>query len=280
MSIKSIPSDFRVEEIPSVQTRTEGQFGFYRLQKSGWTTPDAVAAIRRRWQLDLRRLSYGGLKDRHAETIQYLTIFRGPRRNLTHHGIRLEYLGQIERPYGSSDIEANRFDIVVRGLSEAEVEHARIAAAEVVQFGVPNYFDDQRFGSVASEEGFLARHLLHGKFEDALRQALAAPYEFDRAPAKKEKAPLKRHWGDWTTLKEHLPRGHARSLICYLADHPADFRGAIARLRRAARALPIRVPELSLEPDARPLAAEAPAAGAACRRAPQAGGRADAAHAH
>ena len=36
------------------------------------------AAVRRRWRIDFRRLSYGGLKDRHAVTSQFLTIFRGP----------------------------------------------------------------------------------------------------------------------------------------------------------------------------------------------------------
>ena len=54
--------------------------------------------------------------------------------------------------------------------------------------GVPNYFDDQRFGSVAGEGGeFIARLLVQGRFEDALRLALAAPYEYDRAAQKKEK---------------------------------------------------------------------------------------------
>ena len=36
--------------------------------------------MRRRWRLDLSRLSYGGLKDRHAQTVQYLTVRHGPRR--------------------------------------------------------------------------------------------------------------------------------------------------------------------------------------------------------
>src|SRR6476660_2281477 len=99
MKLKQRPDDFQVEELPSVEPATAGPFAFYRLEKRGWTTPDALAAIRRRWQLDHRRLSYGGLKDRHALTVQYLTIFHGPQRNLTHHQIHLEYLGQRPAPY-------------------------------------------------------------------------------------------------------------------------------------------------------------------------------------
>ena len=79
MKIKEKHEDFRVEEITDVVPSEAGPFALYRLEKQGWSTPDALAAVRRRWKLDLRRLSYGGLKDRHATTVQYLTIFHGPR---------------------------------------------------------------------------------------------------------------------------------------------------------------------------------------------------------
>jgi tRNA pseudouridine13 synthase len=216
-----------------------GAFAFYRLEKRGWTTPDAVQAIRRRWDLDLGRLSYGGLKDRHAHTIQYLTIFHGPKRRLTHHEVQLEYLGQVETPYASQHIRANRFHLTLRDLSVEAIERAVTALAQVARDGVPNYFDDQRFGSVAPGEAptFVARCFIDGRFEDALRQALVAPYEHDRGEAKREKAILRECWGNWPTCKARLPRGHARSLVDYLVHHPTDFRGACARLRPDLRGL-------------------------------------------
>ncbi|MCI0683032.1 MAG: tRNA pseudouridine(13) synthase TruD [Gemmataceae bacterium] len=235
--IKQQPDDFQVEELTHVTPGDRGVFGFYRLEKTGWTTPDALAAIRRRWKLDLRRLSYGGLKDRHAHTIQYLSIFHGPRRNLRHQGIEVTWLGQIEEPYSSHHIRANRFQLMLRRMTATDIAAATIALEEVRACGVPNYFDDQRFGSVASGTGFMARHLLFGRYEEALRQVLTAPYEYDRAPEKKEKSLLRQQWGDWPRLKDELPRGHARSLISYLADHPGDFRGAVARLRPELRGL-------------------------------------------
>jgi tRNA pseudouridine13 synthase len=76
-----------------------------------------------------------------------------------------------------------------------------------------------------------------GRYEEALRQALAGHYEHDRAAQKQEKATLQAHWGDWPRCKELLPRGHARSLVDYLVSHPADFRGALARLRPDLRGL-------------------------------------------
>ena len=90
MKLKQQPGDFQVEELPTIEPGANGAFAFYRLEKRGWTTPDALAAVRRRWKIDLRRLSYGGLKDRHAHTLQYLTILHGPKRNLPHQAIAFE----------------------------------------------------------------------------------------------------------------------------------------------------------------------------------------------
>jgi tRNA pseudouridine13 synthase len=231
MKLKQHPDDFRVEELTDATPDGSGEFAFYRLDKTGWTTPDALAAVRRRWQIDWRRLSYGGLKDRHAVTGQYLTIFRGPRRNLSHERITLTYLGQRTEPFTAADIRANRFTITLRSLAEADVTAAEVALREVEQAGLPNYFDDQRFGSVGAGREFVAREMVFGRFERALWLALAAPYEFDRADAKREKAVLRESWGDWAAAKAKLPKGHARSLVDYLVHHPGDFKGAVARLR-------------------------------------------------
>ena len=231
MKLKQRPEDFRVKEVTAAVAGDTGDFAFYRLDKTGWTTPDALAAVRRRWKIDFRRINYGGLKDRHAVTSQFLTIFRGSKRNLSHERVALTYLGQRAEPYTSADITANRFTIVLRGMTEDAVTRAVATLAEVRGAGLPNYFDDQRFGSVGEPPEFVAREMVRGNFERALGLALAAPYEFDRADARREKTLLREHWGDWLLLKATLPRGHARSLIDYLVHHPADFKGAVARLR-------------------------------------------------
>lgn len=231
MKVKQQPDDFRVEELTSLTPNERGPFAFYRLEKSGWTTPDALAAIRRRWQIAPQRLNYGGLKDRHAETIQYLTIHHGPRRGLNHNSISLHYLGQVAFPYSSRDIRANRFHITLRDLADGDAERGAVAAAGVARDGLPNFFDDQRFGSVGDGDQFVAKCMILGRFEDALKLALTAPYEFDPGEEKRIKATLVEHWGRWPECKQHLPRSHARSLVDYLAHHPTDFRGTLARMR-------------------------------------------------
>jgi tRNA pseudouridine13 synthase len=237
MKVKQQPEDFQVEEVTDVTPAGHGPYALYRLEKRGWSTPDALAAVRRRWRVEPRRLSYGGLKDRHAHTVQYLTIWHGPRRNLAHQGVTLTYLGQAAEAYTSAHIRANRFRVTLRDLTAEAADRARRALEEVRAEGVPNYFDDQRFGSVSPGGEFIARLLVLGRFEDALRLALTGPYEHDRAAQKQEKALLRACWGDWAACKERLPRGHARSLADYLLHHPGDYRGAVARLRPELRGL-------------------------------------------
>jgi tRNA pseudouridine13 synthase len=231
MKLKQLPEDFRVEELTDATAGPTGEYAFYRLDKTGWTTPDALAAVRRRWQIDFRRLSYGGLKDRHAVTSQHLTIAGGPKRDLTHERVAVTYLGQRAEPFTAADIRANRFAVTLRSLDAAAAGRAEAALRELADTGVPNYFDDQRFGSVGEGGEFVAKEMVFGRFERALWLALAAPYEFDRADAKREKATLRDLWGKWPECQARLPKGHARSLVSYLAAHPTDFKGAVARLR-------------------------------------------------
>jgi tRNA pseudouridine13 synthase len=237
MKLKQSPDDFFVEECTDVRPGSAGEFALYRLDKRGWTTPDAVQALRRRWQLDGRQLSYGGLKDRHAHTVQFISVLRGPATDFHQPGVAVTYLGQVPSAYTSADIRANRFRVVLRELSPGERAFAEPAFAEAARAGVPNYFDDQRFGSVSGGVGFAARAMVLGNFEEALRLALTAPYEFDHAPQKKEKAILRAHWGDWRAVKRRLGRGHAQMLADYLCAYPGDYRGAVCRLRPELRGL-------------------------------------------
>jgi tRNA pseudouridine13 synthase len=237
MHIKEKPEDFKVEELTDCEAAAVGDFAFYRLDKRGWTTPDALQIIRKRWKLETRRLAVGGLKDRHAETTQFMTIFRGPQRKLTHANLQLTYLGQVAEAYTSEQITANRFAITVRAMTTEQIAAALRSLEEVRAVGVPNYYDDQRFGSVIHGGPFVAQQIIVGEYEGALRSALTAPYAFERSAGKKEKAVLRQHWGNWGYCQQALPRGPARTIVDFLAAHAGDYRGALERLPPELRSL-------------------------------------------
>ena len=147
-----------------------------------------------------------------------------------------DYLGRVGTAYTSDGIRCNQFGITVRDIDEARTSEIERRLEVVCRLGVPNYFDDQRFGSVAGGE-FIAAHLVRGRFEEALRLALTAPYAFDRAEQKHEKQILRDHWGEWAACTAALPRGHAWGVVEYLRIRNGDFRGAVARLRPELRGL-------------------------------------------
>jgi tRNA pseudouridine13 synthase len=237
MKLKRLPEDFQVEELPSVALGGRGRFTLYRLTKRGLGTLEALEAIAHRWNVPRSRIAYGGLKDRHSVSVQYLTILDGPARALRQTHLELEPVGGLTHPYGPRHFTGNRFSVVVRALTALHAQAAERAASEAKRDGLPNYFDDQRFGSVGSGGEFIARVWLLGEHERALRLAIAEPNPFDRPETKAEKAILREHWGHWKEAKGGLGRSHARSLVTYLADHPTDFRGAFARMRRDLRSL-------------------------------------------
>ena len=294
MKLRRHPEDFLVEELSRRATpttgslpdwsdpersaadspRADGQKRFegslYRLTKTGITTTDAVDLILRKWQLPRHRLEYGGLKDRHAVTKQYLTIRNGPARGFQTDKIDLEYLGRTDRPFQASDILANRFQLTVRDLSKDACAKAEAALPDVAT-GLPNYFDDQRFGSLLgsasarreSDGGddapsnqvveteapsvsrrtlagtcqFIAEPWIRGDYERAMFLTFAEPYKFDSKDEKLQKQILRDHWGDWLLCKEKLARSNRRSIITYLCDKPKDFRGAWTRTRVDMRSL-------------------------------------------
>jgi len=238
MKIKTTPEDFQVEELTTLTPEKEGEHSLYHLEKKGWSTVDVLGAIRRIWRIEPWRISYGGLKDRHAVTTQFLSIQKGPRANLENQGWRLSHLGHVAEPFTSKDIAANRFQITIRNMPPGSYQGVIATLNQIRQFGLPNYFDDQRFGSLSGPGGeFIGKYLVKGDFEGALKLALAQPYAHDRAAQKKEKVILRKHWGDWETMVRELPKGHARSLSDYLRVHPGDFKGAVARLRPELKGL-------------------------------------------
>ena len=238
MKLKRLPEDFQVEEIGALELGQQGAFACYRLTKRAMGTPEAVQAIARRWNISPPLISYGGLKDRHALTMQFITIRRGPRRNLRQKSIQLEYLGQTPRAFTPRDIQANRFRIVLRQLNRAQLARAGAGIDQALIDGVPNYFDDQRFGSLTASGEFVAQPWIHGDYERTLWLALVEPNPRDRSRERIDKQWLRNHWGDWQACLDRLPKSSdLRRVFDHLCLRPTDFRGAFARIRAELRGL-------------------------------------------
>jgi tRNA pseudouridine13 synthase len=236
MKLKRTADDFQVEE--QIALRADGgPFAMYKLTKQSLGTLEAVEAIARRWKLLPHRIAFAGLKDKHALTTQYVTIRGGERRGLSQTNLELQYVGQAERPIHASDITANRFTVVLRDLDGNEPERIRAKIAAATSDGVPNYFDNQRFGSLGEAGEFIARPWCLGDYERAVWLALADPNVHDRPEDRDVKRLFREQWGQWEKLLSRLNRWRGANLIAFLARQPRNFRSAIALFPQHLRSL-------------------------------------------
>jgi tRNA pseudouridine13 synthase len=236
MKLKRIVEDFRVEEQISLLAGA-GRFSVYRLTKQSLGTPEALEAIVSRWKLRRGDVAFAGLKDKHALTKQYLTIAGGPRRGMEQTNLSLEYVGQANRPIHASDIVSNRFDVVIRDLGLDDLASAVKAIESIARDGCPNYFDNQRFGSLGESGEFIARQWCLGDYERAVWLAVADANVHDRPNEREAKRVLREHWGDWTACTKKLRPGVQKEVATHLARNPTDFRRAITILPHELRSL-------------------------------------------
>jgi tRNA pseudouridine13 synthase len=236
MKLKRLVEDFQVEEQVALSTSV-GPFALYQLTKQSLGTIEAANAISRRWKIDRRQIAFAGLKDKHAKTTQYVTIEHGPRRGLSQTNLQLDYVGQVSRAIHASDITSNCFIVVLRDLTQTDVEVAARELASARENGLPNYFDQQRFGSLGQSGQFMAKPWCLGDYELALKLALTDPRAGDSGDERTEKSILREHWGDWPMCLKRLPRSRWRGILAFLADRPDDFRHAIALVPQELRSL-------------------------------------------
>lgn len=230
MRYKVRPEDFVVEERIRLRLLPTGDFGVYRVRKRGVTTLSVQAQMARALGVSQADVVFPALKDKEAVTVQHGAVrvavrAAGPDR-LAGKGFEARLLGRSSRPLSPGDIFANRFTLVLRDLAEEEAARIQERAAQVAQFGLPNYFDEQRFGSLVPGEDHIAKHVLRRSAAGALRAYLTQPFVGDPAPVRKFKTFAAPHWGDWDALFEAAPRpSNFRSVLTYLRDHPTDDPG-------------------------------------------------------
>ncbi|WLD59226.1 tRNA pseudouridine(13) synthase TruD [Salinispirillum sp. LH 10-3-1] len=149
--IRREPADFQVTEMLSPTEQNEGEHLWLWVEKAGANTQWVATALADHFKVRRRDVAYAGLKDRHAITRQWFSVWLpgGQKRGdpvLPEHAEYqvLTWRWQAKKiRRGLHD--GNRFDLLLRDvdLSTAILE-PRLAA--IAASGVPNYYGQQRFG--------------------------------------------------------------------------------------------------------------------------------------
>jgi tRNA pseudouridine13 synthase len=281
MTIRRQPADFIVRERLSAPFRmamrdptqapatseNTALHAVYVLSKASLATPEAIHHFARALSIRPDRVSYAGLKDKHARTTQHISVepvpvgkpgiqrlplasaVQGPTWEAT-------LIGWSPLPVTAEAIDGNSFELVVRDLSRqagdemgrrADVlwtgprpgEAARADAvaptsapdAAAAQSGIliVNYFGDQRFGGARHHQGWAGRALIDGDFESALRLAVGTPARKDSGKTRAFTRVAAARWGDWKTMVREMPMCPERRAFERLAAG-GDFKQAFTAL--------------------------------------------------
>jgi tRNA pseudouridine13 synthase len=222
MKLKQQPSDFIVEELLGVDVLPAGPFRLYKIQKTGMDTATVIGHIARRLTISKDRIGVCGLKDKHAQTIQYISVpsdttcihIQEPRLTVTE-------CGYIAQPLFRGAHKANSFCITIRGLRPKQV--SSLSVCEPLH--IPNYYDSQRFGSYI-DGSFIGKAVLDNQFDTAVFLYLQ-PRKTDLGHIKAQKKSLIDFLQTHCTNKQSAVRNFASAV--HTLSVPSDITDRVLR---------------------------------------------------
>lgn len=165
--IKALDENFSVEEKAEIPFQENGEFGVYLLEKRGWNTLDLLNKISKISKIPISSISYGGKKDKHGITLQFITIKDKRDFSIKGKDFSLKLIGRASRPMGPDLIVSNYFKITLRNIKNISNFLSNIE--EIKRSGVTNFFDDQRFRSFDPRRGFFGEKIVKKQWNGALQ---------------------------------------------------------------------------------------------------------------
>ena len=166
-TLKLLNEDFIVTELPLQPPCGEGEHIWLDIEKNGANTAFVAQQLAEAAGVQERDVGYAGLKDRHAITRQWFSIYlpKGETPDLTqlqHPEFKVLSQSRHVKKLRPGDLQGNRFRIVLREVTgDRNAIEANLEA--VASQGVPNYFGAQRFGfeggNVMQGQAMLAREI-------------------------------------------------------------------------------------------------------------------------
>jgi len=163
----SSPRDFTVEEIPLYEFTGEGEHLVLKVRKKEMTTWEMLDAISNHVGIPRRDMGYAGLKDKHAMTIQHISVLAIHEEKLkafAHEKIKILDMVRHNNKIRIGHLKGNRFKIRLKKVLGVQKDKLDSVLKWINENGVPNYFGNQRFGTDGNnwEDG---KKLIEGKLK-------------------------------------------------------------------------------------------------------------------
>ena len=146
----SSPRDFTVEEIPLYEFTGQGEHLVLKVRKKEMTTWEMLDVISNHIGVRRRDIGYAGLKDKHAMTIQYISILAVNEEKLkafSHDKIKILETVRHNNKIRVGHLKGNSFKIRLKKVLGIQKDKLDSVLKWIKNSGVPNYFGNQRFGT-------------------------------------------------------------------------------------------------------------------------------------
>lgn len=149
--IKTLPDDFIVEEQLSFEPEGSGEHVFLQIEKCGENTDFVARLLARFAGVRQRDVSYAGIKDRHARTTQWFSIWLPGKQDPEWKLLETETIKVLQalrhaRKLKRGVLSGNQFKIRIRDW-QGDKTQLQQQLQLIKESGFPNYFGVQRFGN-------------------------------------------------------------------------------------------------------------------------------------
>jgi tRNA pseudouridine13 synthase len=224
-------------EEPVKETAIAGRkarYVLFTVQKMGISTMDVSNILASALRLSRNQVSYAGLKDKRAVTVQQMSIPSSALSSLMSvhlSRIDLRDFSYSKSPLQIGDLWGNRFTVFVRDL-DVDGESAVEEAQTVRTTPLLNYFGVQRFGLLRSNTHLVGKSLIKQDFENAVRIMLCTESSFESDELKETRQALAEQLMPTSRMIESFPKelDYERIILHELLKHPGEFERALQRI--------------------------------------------------
>lgn len=210
---------------------THDRFTTFNLIKVNIDTFEATRKLSRGLNIPKHKIFYSGLKDKKAMTVQKMSIEGNhieALKNLDIDDMFFRCLNPTKYPVRIGDHWGNHFIITLRAIQKREnlKRDIKQIIKTISDYGFPNYFGLQRFGTYRPNSHLVGKYLIKGEYKKAFQEYVTTTYSTEIEESQKARRYLAENW-DFKKAYKIFPKSlyYERKMIRYLIDHPDDYKG-------------------------------------------------------
>ncbi len=223
-------------KIPTFSMELKDKYTTFNMVKVNYDTFEALRKISKILKIPYDFFSYSGLKDKNSISVQKVSIkgnYVNHLKKLKINDIFIRNIHPTRKPVKLGSHVGNNFTITLRNVFPGQNLKNRLEnyIKFLNNYGFPNYFGLQRFGSFRPNSHIVGRFILEGRYQEAFEEFVSTTYSTESLDSRIVRREF-RKTGNLEKAYIEFPRKlkYERNMINYLINNPGDYEGSIRTL--------------------------------------------------